>query len=209
MVIHRFPNVYLGSRPLGHPDYMPKNLRKMTLACLLSIGALTWLQAQAVAGPPLPSGTWNPPLEAPIRLINQYRQPNSDYSAGHRGVDYLVKTGQPVLAPADGIVWFAGKVAQRPLISLKHGNGYLSEFEPVCTDLSKGEPVFAGQQIGYVCQADETYLPHCAKADCLHFSLRIEGAYLSPLVFFGGLNPSRLLATPLGGRSDSQRASAQ
>jgi murein DD-endopeptidase MepM/ murein hydrolase activator NlpD len=188
---------------------MPKNLQKITLACLVSMAVLTWLQAQAIAGQPLPAGTWNPPLEAPIRLINQYRQPNSDYSAGHRGVDYLVKTGQPVLAPADGIVWFSGRVAQRPLISLRHNNGYLSEFEPVCSDLAKGEPVFAGQQIGYICQADNNYLPHCANSDCLHFSLRIEGAYLSPLVFIGGINPSRLLATPSGVRSDSRHAIAQ
>ncbi len=188
---------------------MPKNLQKITVACLLSMGILTWLQAQAVAGQPLPADSWNPPLDTPIRLVNQYRQPNSDYSAGHRGVDYLVMSGQPVLAPAKGTVWFAGKVAQRRLISLQHNNGYLSEFEPVCTDLAKGEPVFAGQQIGFVCDADENYLPHCLNAECLHFSLRTQGAYLSPLVFIGGLNPSRLLATPLGGRSDNQRAIAQ
>ena len=124
-------------------------------------------------------------------------------------MDYLVKTGQAVLAPADGTVWFAGKVAQRRLISLQHNNGYLSEFEPVCTDLVKGEPVFAGQEIGYICSADAAYLKHCANADCLHFSLRIQGAYLSPLVFIGGLNPSRLLATPLGGRSGIRREVAQ
>lgn len=188
---------------------MPKSLQKITLACLISMGVLTWLQAQAVAGQPLPADTWIPPLETPIRLINQYRQPNSDYSAGHRGVDYLVKTGQAVLAPADGTVWFAGKVAQRPLISLRHNNGYLSEFEPVCTDLAKGEPVFAGQEIGYVCEADPNYVPHCPTANCLHFSLRIRGAYLSPLVFIGGINPSRLFATPLGGHSGSRHVIAQ
>lgn len=188
---------------------MPKNLHKITMACLLSMGLLTWLQVQAVASQPLPADTWNPPLDTPIRLVNQYRQPNSDYSSGHRGVDYLVKTGQPVLAPADGTVWFAGKVAQRHLISLQHNNGYLSEFEPVCTDLTKGEPIIAGQQIGYVCEAGPSYSPHCSNALCLHFSLRSKGAYLSPLVFIGGLNPSRLLATPLGGHSDNQHAIVQ
>lgn len=139
-----------------------------------------------------PAG-WQVPLEAPIRLVNQYRQPNSDYSAGHRGVDYAVEPGQPVLATADGKVWFAGKVVNRGVLSIDHGEQVLSEVEPVCTDLLPGEPVFAGQQVGWVCEADASYKQHCADQTCLHFSVRIGGAYLSPLVFIGGLNPSRLL----------------
>lgn len=188
---------------------MPKRLQKITLSCLISMAILTWLQAEAVVGQPLPASPWNPPLESPVRLVNQYRQPNSDYSAGHRGVDYLVQPGQPVMAPADGAVWFAGRVAQRPVLSLQHQGGLLTEFEPVCTDLSKGEAVFAGQQIGFVCPANTDYVPHCTAANCLHFSLRSQGQYLSPLIFIGGLNPSRLLAMPAGARFDNQSAGVQ
>lgn len=178
---------------------MHRTLKNLTLGSLASMGLLIWLQATAAANPALPLGTWNPPLETPIRLVNQYRQPNSDYSAGHRGVDYLVKLGQPILAPADGKVWFSGRVAQRPVLSLQHSGGYLTEFEPVCSDLAKGEPVFAGQQIAVICQAENNYQSHCSSALCLHFSLRSPekfkgaGQYLSPLVFIGGLNPTRLL----------------
>jgi murein DD-endopeptidase MepM/ murein hydrolase activator NlpD len=172
---------------------MSKRLRKITISTVLAMGLLVCVQASAVSGSSLPASSWNPPLEAPIRLVNQYRQPNSDYSAGHRGVDYLVAQNQSVLAPADGQVWFAGKVAQRPLLSLLHDGGYLTEFEPVCTDLKKGEQVFAGQEIARVCNAEANYLPHCQNAVCMHFSMRLSGAYLSPLLFIGGLNPSRLL----------------
>ena len=157
------------------------------------MGLLVLTQTSNVAGSDLPASSWNPPVDAPVRLVNQYRQPNSDYSAGHRGVDYLVSQRQSVIAPADGQVWFAGKVAQRPLLSLLHDGGYLTEFEPVCTDLKKGERVFAGQEIAQVCQAEANYLQHCPNAICLHFSMRYEGKYLSPIVFIGGLNPSRLL----------------
>lgn len=175
---------------------MTKLLSKITISALLSMAGLIWVQASSATDQGLPVNTWNPPLETPIHLVNHYRQPNSDYSAGHRGIDYLVKIGQPVFAPSDGQIWFSGKVGQRNLISMSHSQGYLSEVEPVCTDLAKGEQVFQGQQVGIVCETAPDYLQHCASATCLHFSLRKEGSYLSPLIFIGDLNPSRLLATP-------------
>ena len=165
----------------------------------LGPGALIWClsllmvpAAQALITPP-PNISFRPPLEPPIKLINQYRQPNSDYSAGHRGVDYLVSVGQRVFAPADGQVWFSGKVVNRSLLSLSHAGGYLSEFEPLCSELKKGDMILKGQEIGRVCEPDASYVPHCASASCLHFSLRSFGSYLSPLVLIGQLNPSRLL----------------
>jgi murein DD-endopeptidase MepM/ murein hydrolase activator NlpD len=160
------------------------------LTCFLSL--MLAPAAQGLITPP-PVISFRPPLEPPIKLINQYRQPNSDYSAGHRGVDYLVTTGQRVFAPADGQVWFSGKVVNRSLVSLSHAGGYLSEFEPLCSELKRGEVVFKGQEIGKVCAAEASYVPHCASASCLHFSLRSFGSYLSPLVLIGELNPSRLL----------------
>ena len=175
---------------------MTKSLLKTTAGALISMACLTWVQSSAATEPVLPVQVWNPPLNAPIRLVNQYRQPNSDYSAGHRGVDYLVDQNQAVLAPADGEVWFVRKVFQRNLITLSHPGGLLSEFEPVCSDLVKGQAVLQGQEIGHLCEPDSSYTPHCASATCLHFSVRKDGAYLSPLVFIGGLNPSRLLPTP-------------
>jgi murein DD-endopeptidase MepM/ murein hydrolase activator NlpD len=136
---------------------------------------------------------WRVPLAPPVHLINQFRQPSSDYSAGHRGVDYQVSLGEAVFAPADGLVWFIGRVVNRNVVSLKHGSGILTEFEPVCSTLSPGETVAMGQVIGLVCDANASYRQHCPAARCLHFSLRFEGHYLSPLALIGGLNPSRLL----------------
>jgi murein DD-endopeptidase MepM/ murein hydrolase activator NlpD len=172
---------------------MTKLLAKITISALISMAGLVWVQASSASDQILPVNTWNPPLETPIRLVNQYRQPNSDYSAGHRGVDYLVELGQEVFAPADGQIWFSRKVGHRNVLSMSHAGGYLSEVEPVCSDLTKGEPIFQGQQVGEVCAATSEYRQHCQSATCLHFSLRKDGAYLSPLIFIGGLNPSRLL----------------
>jgi murein DD-endopeptidase MepM/ murein hydrolase activator NlpD len=164
------------------------------LLALLSLTVFFVVQTTGSRAQETPIVIWAPPLELPVSLVNLYRQPNSDYSAGHRGIDYRVSLGDSVLAPADGHIWYSGKVVNRSLISIKHPDGTLSEFEPVCTDLAKGESVFQGQQIGQVCGADEEYLQHCLSESCLHFSIRIQGAYLSPQVFIGGINPSRLLA---------------
>lgn len=130
-----------------------------------------------------------------LQLINHYRQPNSEYSAGHRGVDYQVSLNQTVLAPADGQVRFVGVVVDRPLLTLSHPGGEITEFEPLCTDLKVGDLVSRQDPIGWVCDAKPSYRKHCQDVRCLHFSLRKNDWYLSPLALIGGLNPSRLLPT--------------
>jgi hypothetical protein len=140
---------------------------------------------------------WQPRVEAPIRepkLVRSYLQPTSDYSAGHRGVDYRVSLGEEVLAPADGTVWFSGKVVNREMITIKTTDGRaLLEVEPVCDAPAAGTSVLVGQPIGEVCDADQSYRQHCADLRCLHFSYRIESGYLSPIWVMGQLSPSRLL----------------
>lgn len=130
-----------------------------------------------------------------IHLLNPYRQPNGDYSAGHRGVDYRVANGQQIFAPADGIIAFAGQVANRKLMTIKHDSELVTEFEPVCTMSPVGTVVRIGQAIATVCNDLPGYVWHCPDT-CLHFSLRSNGKYLSPLALIGGLSPSRL--QPLG-----------
>jgi murein DD-endopeptidase MepM/ murein hydrolase activator NlpD len=160
----------------------------MLLICLVWFGS----SSQRVVASSVENPTWNPPVVG-SPLINHYRQPSSDYTAGHRGVDYEVIIGQPVFAPFDGNVWFVGRVVDRELISLHHGNELLTSFEPVCSSLNAGEAVLAGDYIGEVCLPSPNYRQHCSDFLCLHFSVRHQDQYLSPLVFIGGLNPSRLL----------------
>ena len=173
---------------------------KLTISATLTV--LTLLAVPAMALPALAQGqpvlevsslVWRVPLAPPVQLIQHFRQPSSDYSAGHRGVDYQVSLAESVFAPADGIVWFVGRVVNRNIVSLKHGSSILTEFEPVCSTLLAGDPVAVGQQIGAVCDAGSSYQQHCDAVRCMHFSLRHEGRYLSPLALIGGLNPSRLL----------------
>lgn len=135
---------------------------------------------------------WQSPVVA-SQLINSYRQSETPYSEGHRGVDYRVELGQGVFAPADGEVHFVGEVVNRSLISLSHPGGLLSAFEPVCSRLEIGDQVRTGDLIAEVCEADGDYSKHCPDFECLHFSARINGEYLSPLKLTGEQKPSRLL----------------
>ena len=135
--------------------------------------------------------SWRAPVDSPT-LVNHYRQPASDYSAGHRGVDYLVRTAQAVFAPSNAEVAFVGKVVNREVITLKHGPSLTTTLEPVCSNLKTGDRVKVGERIGTVCDG-LGYENHCKPRICLHFGLRTEAGYLSPLVTIGGLAPSRLL----------------
>jgi murein DD-endopeptidase MepM/ murein hydrolase activator NlpD len=98
-----------------------------------------------------------------------------------------------VFAPAEGKVHFVGEVVNRQLISLDHSQELLSAFEPVCSQLNEGDSVVSGQLIGEVCEGEASYDPHCQPSICVHFSVRKNGEYLSPLWFTGELTPSRLL----------------
>lgn len=134
-------------------------------------------------------------LRAPVakpELVRSYQQPTSDYSAGHRGVDYRVQLDEPVVAPANGIIWFSGLIVDRSVVSIRLPNGDLAEVEPVCPTLAAGTTVLVGQEIGSVCDAAPGYRQHCPAMRCLHFSYRTESGYLSPAWLMGQLNPSRI-----------------
>ncbi len=157
---------------------------------MLKIAAISILALVSLE--PIDSG-WQIPFDSPHRLARQYLQPNSDYSAGHRGVDYEIETGEILFAPADGVISVSKVIVNRGVIAITHGAGLVSELEPACSDLPAGTMVLKGQEIGWVCTPSDSYQQHCSNELCLHFSLRSEGKYLSPLALIGGLNPSRLL----------------
>ncbi len=79
----------------------------------------------------------------------------------------------------------------RPVLSIDHGGGYISSFEPVETILEVGAAVSAGTEVGLTAPGNG----HC-EASCLHWGVRLHGEYINPLLLTGDLEPSVLL--PLG-----------
>jgi murein DD-endopeptidase MepM/ murein hydrolase activator NlpD len=122
-------------------------------------------------------------------VVRGYLAPPTPYGAGHRGIDIRAPEGASVLAPADGVVHFAGFVVDRPVLSLEHAGGVLSSFEPVTTTLRAGDVVHRGEVIGTLLAG------HCARSACLHLGARIDGEYVNPLVFLGGVAPAVLYPT--------------
>jgi murein DD-endopeptidase MepM/ murein hydrolase activator NlpD len=120
-----------------------------------------------------------------------FEAPQTQYSAGHRGIDIAAAPGTPVYAAAAGVVSFAGVVAGRPLLSIAHPGELVSSIEPVQALVANGEHVSAGQQVGMVAVGG-----HCSSA-CLHFGVRLHGQYVSPMLLLGGIPRAVLL--PLGG----------
>lgn len=163
---------------------------KISIILLLTLTSLGPMSAAELA---ISSNSWQVPFDSPHRLVRQYLQPASDYSSGHRGVDYEIEPGEPLFATADGEITVSRLIVNRGVLAIKHGSGMVSEIEPACSDLEVGSQVTKGQEIAWACPAEETYSQHCSEDTCIHFSLRREGKYLSPLALIGGLNPSRLL----------------
>lgn len=149
-----------------------------TLLALLLIA----LPSAATADP-----AWRWPVEGSHAIARPFLAPVTAYSAGHRGVD-IAATDEMVRAPADGVVHFSGVVVDRPVLSIQHADGLLSSYEPVESGLVRGQAVAAGDVVGRL-------LPGHCSALCLHFGLRRDGEYISPLTLLGGIEPAVLLPT--------------
>ena len=133
----------------------------------------------------LPQWSW--PVPPPIVVVAPFRAPPTPYAAGHRGIDLAVAPGAAIMAAASGTVSFAGAVAGRGVVAIDHGGGVVSAIEPVAATVGEGVAVSAGEVIGTVSSGG-----HCS-AGCVHFGVRIDGEYVSPFLFLGGLPRAVLL----------------
>ena len=157
----------------------------MFLSRLLAVLLLIPIGFPPEASPALSRWAW--PVEPPHHVTRPFEAPPTLYAAGHRGIDLSAQSGDPVYAPADGVVSFAGAVVDRPVLSLMHDGDLISSFEPVDVIVAEGEHVVAGQLVGLISIGG-----HCS-ARCIHFGVRLHGQYVSPLLYLVGIPRAVLL----------------
>lgn len=133
-------------------------------------------------------GSWAWPLTPRPAVLRPFDPPDKPWLSGHRGVDLKAASdGGTVTSPESGTISFVGIVVDRPVITVDHGNGLRSSFEPVRSTLAKGDAVGKGDALGALVTG------HCAAIPCVHWGVRHGEDYVNPLGFVLDLRPSILL----------------
>lgn len=173
----------------------PAQLREPAALVAAPVGART------AARPTAAEGTWSWPLEAaggaPV-VLRPATLPARPWQPGHRGVDLAAAPGQAVLAPVDGVVVAAGRVAGRGVVSIRSASGWRATLEPVDPSAAVGDVVSRGQVVGALSAPGASGSQHCGTTSCLHWGVRTgSGAqvvYRDPLALLR--RPVRLLPVP-------------
>lgn len=137
------------------------------------------------------------PLEKVDAPINQFLRPNSDWGAGHRGVDFYAEPGQSLLAPHAGKVTLDSMVFGVPTVVLERADGSSSVFQPSClqSGFERNQEIAPGEAFALICEGTEP-VSHCRQIPCLHWGFRIaQEVYLNPLKFTGLVSVPVLLKT--------------
>ena len=159
--------------------------RRGVLAVLLVLAAaLAGPPARAAGDDPLAGRGWMWPVDA-VQVVRPFVAPANRYSAGHRGAD--LGGVERVRSPARGTIAFAGWVAGRAVVTIDHGDGLVTTFEPVTTSLRVGDAVARGDPVGAPASGGHT------APGIVHFGVRWNGEYVNPLRMLGGVPRAVLL----------------
>ncbi len=116
---------------------------------------------------------YQPPVSG--QVVDGWRAPNGPYGAGNRGVDYAVSVGESVGATADGVVTFAGSVAGKRWVVIRHADSRRSSLGPLASiAVSVGDSVTIGQSIGTAVDV------------AVHWGVREAGTYIDPTTLLNG-----------------------
>lgn len=108
------------------------------------------------------------------------RHPVLRISRPHKGIDIAARVGEPILAPAKGVVRFSGyrSGGYGNMVEIVHGYGYVTRFAHCSRLLVKeGQTVERGQRIAEVGATGLTTGPH------LHYEVEVNGHQEDPLDF--------------------------
>lgn len=148
--------------------------------------------ASALSSSDRPGIVYGLPLAGDPIVVRPFDAPAAAWAPGHRGVDLAGTEGQPVLAPASGIVTFAGTVVDRGVVTIIDPTGLRTSLEPVLWSVGAGTRVQRGDPVGTI----QAVAGHCAPATCLHWGVRRGDVYLDPLLLVHPIGPVVLLPDP-------------
>lgn len=144
-------------------------------------------------------------LHRPVAGVIALRFGAAFSSAGkqctHRGVDILADPGEMVLAPAGGVVTFAGEVpadggGRTVAVTVTTDDGLLVCVMPLeRANVRTGDSVIAGTRMGVVAGAGD---PSSADPH-VHMSVRNAGAYVDPEPLLGALEAATEPVSAAGG----------
>lgn len=124
-------------------------------------------------------GMFQQPLTSFKRISDDYGNrihPTLGVQKFHNGVDFAAPTGTPILAAYNGTVVGADyNSSMGNYVMINHGDGlYTIYMHASALYVSSGQTVTKGQQIAAVGSTGRSTGPH------LHFSVRLNGNYVSP-----------------------------
>jgi murein DD-endopeptidase MepM/ murein hydrolase activator NlpD len=108
--------------------------------------------------------------------FGERNDPFNGEGAFHMGVDIDANYGEPVVAPADGVVAFADfQGGYGRLVEVRHGQDYSTRFGHLSNiAVVRGQSVRRGEILGYVGQSGRSTGPH------LHYEVRIRNVPVNP-----------------------------
>ncbi len=100
------------------------------------------------------------------------------YNRMHKGIDFAVPTGTPVMAAGSGVVMIAGYTKGfGNLVVVSHSNGYSTAYGHLsrfASGVKKGARVRQGQLVAYSGSTGMSTGPH------LHYEVRVNGSQVNP-----------------------------
>ncbi len=106
------------------------------------------------------------------------KHPILGFTALHRGVDFAVPTGTPVMAAGDGRIIRSGWHDQYGNhVLIRHANHYdtlYAHFSSIASGMVAGKEVTQGTVVGYVGSTGMSTGPHC------HYEVRYYGSPVNP-----------------------------
>ena len=167
--------------------------REATVCLLVCLVASSFFVARdasrAGAAPPAPGGcgVWLPPVDGPV--ARSFQAPAFAYGPGHRGIDFAVPPGTPVRASGDGVVAFAGSVADSLHVVVAHDGNLRTTYAFLAgISVRAGDRVARGQVVGAAGSSGPEH-----EAGGLHFGVRLGDRYLDPQRLFGVCDLTQLV----------------